>query len=296
MPEIDERILISRGGGLLPRVAQQPLISSAHNQWADVRLERHHLYGPSESKGVIDGLQICCNLSGPVSAEWLVHGSWQGATLQKGDLCLAPHGEFRSVAWQSPYELLLVSISPGLLVEVSADAREVRPEEVTPQRAFRDVNVEGICRLLLADTAAGTPIGPIYGEHLASALAVYLAEQFGEALPQRRLTGNSLPGPVLKRVCELIEARLSTPIGLQDLAREAHMSRFHFSRMFRNSTGESPHRYLVKRRIERAKEMLARGLNDDEVASASGFASRTHFASLFRKYAGITPRRFRSLF
>ena len=296
MPERDERILISRGGLLLPRVAQEPLISSTDNKWTGVRLERHHLHGPSESKGVIDGFQICCNLSGPVSAEWLVHGSWRGATLNKGDLCLAPHGEFRSVAWHSPYDLLLVSISPQLVAEARTDARELRPVEVTSQRAFRDLNVESICRLLLADTAAGTPVGPIYGEHLASALAVYLAEQFGDAPPQRHATGNSLPGPVLKRVCELIEARLSTPIGLQDLAREANMSRFHFSRMFHNSTGENPHRYLVKRRIERAKEMLARGCSYDEVADATGFTNRTHFASLFRKYTGFTPRKFRSLF
>ncbi len=296
MPEIDERILMWRGGHLLPRVAQEPLISSAANKWGGVRLERHHLYGPSESNGVIDGFQICCTLSGPVSVEWLVHGSWQGATLNKGDLCLAAHGEFRSVAWHSTYDLLLVSILPQLVAEVNADAREVRPVEVTPQRAFRDLNVESICRLLLADTAAGTPIGPLYGEHLASALAVYLAEQFGELPPHSRARENCLPGPVLKRVCELIETRLGTPLGLQDLAREANMSRFHFSRLFHNSTGESPHRFVVKRRIERAKEMLARGCSDEEVINAGGFANRSHFASLFRRYVGVTPRKFRSLF
>ena len=296
MPEIDKRILISRGGRLVPRLAEEPLISSAGNGWAGIRLERHHLHGPSESKGVIDGFQICCNLSGSVSAEWLVDGVWRGATLYPGDLCLATHGEFRSVTWRSPYELLLVSISPLLVGEVSAHAGQVRPVDLTPQRAFRDRNVASICRLLLADTAAGTPAGPMYGEHLGCSLAVYLAEQFGQTRTQRYVTASSLPGPVLKRVCELIETRLNTPIGLQDLAREANMSRFHFSRMFRNSTGESPYRYLMKRRIERAKEMLARGCSDDAVAAGSGFSRRSHLCSLFRRYTGVTPHKFRSLF
>lgn len=296
MLETEGRILISRGGRLLPRLDQEPLISSAGNKWAGVRLERHHLCGPSESKGVIDGFQICCNLSGPVAAEWLVDGVWRGATLHPGDLCLGTHGEFRSVTWRSPYELLLVSISPLLMGEVSAHAGQIRPAEVKPQRAFRDRNVESICRLLLADTAAGTPVGPMYGEHLASSLAVYLAEQFGQTQPQRYMNASSLPGPVLKRVCDLVETRLNTPIGLQDLAREANMSRYHFSRIFRNSTGESPYRYLMKRRIERAKEMLARGCTIDEVAAGSGFSSPSHLCSLFRRYAGVTPRKFRALF
>jgi AraC family transcriptional regulator len=182
------------------------------------------------------------------------------------------------------------------MAEASGREGDVRCVELVDQRAFRDCNVESICRLLLADTAAGAPVGPLYGEHLACSLTTYLAERFGRAKPRRHVVATSLPGPVLKRVCELIETRLSTPIGLEDLAREANMSRFYFSRLFRNSTGETPYRYLTKRRIERAKEMLARGCAEDQVASCSGFANRSHFGSLFRKYAGVTPRKFRSLF
>jgi AraC family transcriptional regulator len=290
MENPDKRILISRAGLLEPRVAQTPLVSSAGNNWQGIQLERHTLKGPAESKGVIDGFQICCNLTGPVDAEWLVNGRWEGATLNGGDLCLAPHGEFRSVAWSESYDLLLVSIAPELMSEISAG-----PVELKPQRAFRDPNIETICKLLLADTAAGTPAGPAYGEHLGSSLSAYLAKRFGIVDWQAHCPGTALPGPVLRRVCELIEARLSTPIGLQDLAHEARMSRFHFSRLFRRSTGESPYRYLQKRRIERAKEMLATGCSATEVANATGFSSPNHLSSLFRRFTGMTPRQFRAL-
>ncbi len=296
MHKTDERILISRGGRLVPRVPEEPLISSACNKWTGLCLERHHLQGPSESNGVIDGFQICCNLSGPVSAEWLIGGLWRDASLNEGDLCIATHGEFRSVVWRNSYELLLISISPLLMAEVSRQAGSVRPVELAAQIAFRDLNIENICRLLLADTVAGAPAGPLYGEHLACSLTMYLAEQFGQVGKQAHITGSSLPGPVLKRVCELIEARLNTPIGLQDLAREANMSLFYFSRIFRNSTGKSPYHYLTQRRIERAKEMLSRGCSVEEVARASGFSSPSHLGSLFRRYVGVTPLRFRSFF
>lgn len=105
-----------------------------------------------------------------------------------------------------------------------------------------------ICRLLLADTAAGTPAGPMYGEHLGCSLAVYLAEQFGQTRTQRCVTASSLPGPVLKRVGELIETRLNTPIGLQDLARavaagSGFSSRSHLCSLFRRYVGVTPHKF-----------------------------------------------------
>lgn len=295
MTESDERILISRGGELVPRVPQKPLLSSARNHWTGLRLERHRLPGPSESKGVIEGFQICCNLTGPVPVEWLVNGRWVQATLNNGDLCLATHGEFRSVAWHMPYDLLLLSISPDLMAEMTADDESSSSIELKPGHAFRDRNVEAICRLLLADTAAATPAGPAYGNHLGRSLAIYMARQFGVARPRQPTFACNLPGPVLRRVCELIEARLHTPIGLEDLAREANLSRFYFARLFRITTGDSPYRYLLKRRIERAKELLAHGQSDIEVANSSGFSSATHLQSIFRRFVGLTPRQFRAL-
>lgn len=241
---------------------------------------------------MIEGFQICCNLSGPVAAEWLVGGRWRGAKLNGGDLCVATHGEFRSVAWQNSYELLLLSISPLLMAELIQDTDPVRTMELKAQTAIRDWNIENICRLLLADTIAGTPVGPLYGDHLACSLTMYLAKRFGRLRAKAHSPGSSLPGVVLKRVFDLIEARLNTPLRLQDLAREANMSQFHFSRMFRNSIGQSPYRYLTQRRLERAKEMLSRGCGEAEAATGSGFSSPSHLGSLFRRYIGITPRRF----
>jgi AraC family transcriptional regulator len=77
----------------------------------------------------------------------------------------------------------------------------------------------------------------------------------------------------------LIEATLSGPIGLHDLAREASLSRFYFAKLFRNTAGHSPYQYVLERRIERAKEMLALGESSSaEIASALGFSSESHFS------------------
>jgi transcriptional regulator GlxA family with amidase domain len=99
----------------------------------------------------------------------------------------------------------------------------------------------------------------------------------------------------LERVRALIERSLAQPLHVEDLAAAAYMSPFHFSRLFKLGTGESPHAYLTRRRVERAKELLANNarLPLVHVASAVGFQTQGHFTEVFRRHTGTTPRRFR---
>lgn len=98
----------------------------------------------------------------------------------------------------------------------------------------------------------------------------------------------------LKRVQELIEAQLSEPLSLRDLARSAGLSRMHFAAQFRAATGMRPHEYLVRRRIQRAQEMLrTTSVPLVEVALSVGFQTQAHFTTVFRKLLGETPGRWR---
>jgi AraC family transcriptional regulator len=98
----------------------------------------------------------------------------------------------------------------------------------------------------------------------------------------------------LARVLRLIESRLQEPLLVEDLAREACLSPFHFARMFKQSTGHSPHAYLVARRIEIARELLATtDLRIREVGKRAGFSTHAHFCSVFRTQTGMTPATWR---
>lgn len=93
-----------------------------------------------------------------------------------------------------------------------------------------------------------------------------------------------------RRVAEHIEAHLSEPLTLDLLAGEAGLSTFHFAKMFRASFGMAPHRYVVHRRIERAKDHLAGERHRlAEIASACGFSSPGHFSRTFKQATGTTP-------
>jgi AraC family transcriptional regulator len=98
----------------------------------------------------------------------------------------------------------------------------------------------------------------------------------------------------LRRAKEYLEANLCSDLRLQELARAAGLSPFYFCRQFKRSTGLSPIRYALERRIEKAKQLIAgsdRPLVD--ISLELGFSSQSHFTAIFRKHTGTTPRRYR---
>ena len=100
----------------------------------------------------------------------------------------------------------------------------------------------------------------------------------------------------LLRARDLIDARYREPLAIRDLARTASASPAHFSRSFAKAFGTSPHRYLIGRRIERAKHLLA--TTDDsilEVGLSVGFQSAASFSNAFSRIVGVSPRAYRRL-
>jgi AraC family transcriptional regulator len=96
-----------------------------------------------------------------------------------------------------------------------------------------------------------------------------------------------MPPSQLGRVQQWISAHLSDRIEVKDLARVANISKTHFSRLFKASTGYPPHRYILTQRIHRALELLQRGgLRMSEIAAASGFADQSHMSRSLRKFYG----------
>ncbi len=99
-----------------------------------------------------------------------------------------------------------------------------------------------------------------------------------------------LPGSRLRRVTAYIDVNLHRELRLAELSAVVHMSLFHFARLFKQSTGVSPHQFVVRRRIEKATALLAtRGLSIRAIARAVGFRASGHFATTFRRITGVTP-------
>jgi AraC-like DNA-binding protein len=129
----------------------------------------------------------------------------------------------------------------------------------------------------------------VHHTHPRFELLAYLRD----SAPPTRASGG-LPPVAMRRVDEYMQAHLSENIELPMLATIANLSIYHFAREFKRSTGITPHNYLLRKRVERAKEMLARtDCSLTEVALAAGFSDQSHLARHFRKIVGSTPRQFR---
>ena len=114
------------------------------------------------------------------------------------------------------------------------------------------------------------------------------------AWPGERVSTRGLPWPRLRRVCDFIQANLNQQLTLLDLSAVVHMSPYHFARLFKQSTGVPPHRFVLGRRIARASALLREPqLSIRQVGRLVGFRTPSHFTTAFRRMTGITPSAYR---
>lgn len=133
-----------------------------------------------------------------------------------------------------------------------------------------------------------------YAESMATALAAHLLRNYSTRKHILQEYEDGLPKYKLKQALEYMNAHLSENVSLAAISDELGISQFHFCRLFKQSTGMTPHAYLIQQRVERSKQLLkqkeCRML--DIAMIACGFANPSHFAKHFRRHTGISPSSF----
>jgi len=148
-----------------------------------------------------------------------------------------------------------------------------------------------------AERVAGFPSGRLFLDSVEQALAVALVNGYAVRHGSVQTHRGGLGSARLRRIKEFVDAKIEDELTLCEMAQAVELSAAHFSRMFRKSTGETPHQFLLRQRLERAKMMLrsADGRVMD-VAVACGFKSQQHFAQVFRHVCGVSPTGYRREF
>ena len=170
---------------------------------------------------------------------------------------------------------------PAPLVRLAAEEMGLDPDRTTlaPRCHVHDVQVEHIAWALAAEHRASSPGGLLYRQSLGMGLAVHLLAQHRDAPPAR----TSLTPPQLTRLQEYIEAHLTEDVSLVRLARAVGVSASHLQVLFKRSVGVPVHAYVVQRRVERARRLLAGGgLPASQVAleAARRFGNESAFPPL----------------
>src|SRR6201997_4022852 len=236
--------------------------------------------------------QAFAMMLGPGSIEW---GSKRSA-LEKfgysaGDLALCHRHEGEWVGLMNVPHLQLGISDAALMASSDGAYGEV---ELRPSHKFADSRLSALVAAARAEMVAGFPSGRLFMDSVEQAMAVTLVEAHAVRRRPVQIYRGGLGSGRLRRIRELVHARMGDDLSLDEMAQSIGLSTAHFARMFRKSTGETPYQFVLRQRVERAKAMLcapdARVL---DVAVACGFKTQQHFAQVFRDVYGVSPTQYR---
>jgi AraC family transcriptional regulator len=234
------------------------------------------------------GHRLALQLNGPVPMEMWRGGGFVPWEKRPGQFTVTPAGATVGVRWSHDHHFLVATLAPSLVAGILLEAAEGRSVGLVERHGCDDPHARHLMLALRADVEGGHPSGRLYTETLVRALVIRLLAGYADD----RSCGMS-PG-MLGRVREYVEAHLAENPSLSDLAAVVGMSPYHFARTFSRTAGLPPHRYLLARRLERAKAMLSgSGRPIVEIALDLGFGSQGHFHRAFRKHVGTTPGSYR---
>jgi AraC family transcriptional regulator len=212
-----------------------------------------------------------------------------------GMLQVTEPGVSASCVFRGPYNVIHLHVPNRLIAECSGEMGGAETGNLRADaRLTQDPVAERLARALLAGEEAGQPYGQLYADCISTAIVARLLGSSKRTISGARPKVAELARWRLRRVTEYVEANLGEPTSLADLATAAGLTRMHFAAQFRAATGHPPHEYLLRRRIERAQEMLIEGATPlVEIALSVGFQTQSHFTSVFKRFVGRPPRAWR---
>jgi AraC family transcriptional regulator len=274
-----------------------PLLSSRARGWNGLTVELQSFHDLDVVVQAPDHV-IAVHLAGGVNVHQSRGGRTRSRTMSPGDVTVTPIGP--PTRWrQAGHSLVvLLRLSPAYVRGVAGDECALDPErfEIQARFATRDARIDDIARRLLAGLELEGGDSRLYVDSLTCELAIHLLREHtvnsaAPAWPMARLSPHKL-----RHAIEYIDDNLKSELTLAAIAEAVALSPGHFAHAFRQATGVAPHRYVVERRVERAKALLRESnMPITEIADRVGCSSHSHFSVLFHRITGLTPRQFRAM-
>jgi AraC family transcriptional regulator len=211
---------------------------------------------------------------------------------RRGDIDLVPAGEEGGYEAATASEALEIRLAPDVLERVAHEmGRGGGRSGLEARHILKNERIVHLTRALDSERRAGAPGGSLYSDSIGFALATQLVGLSKNAANPR----SGLSAVQLRRLFDFVEAHIDQPLTIEALAREAGASSSHLRHWFKQARSTTVHRYVVRRRVERARLLLLQGmLSAAEVALAVGFSHQSHMARWMRRELGYTPRGLRA--
>lgn len=239
---------------------------------------------------------------GAMYMEWRQgHGPWKGGVVHAQDLILTPSSnETNEVRWKglscSPMQTLRLQLNQELLSRTVQEITDIDPACLTlvTHIGLHDPLLTQISLALWRELELQAPSGKLYAQTAAQMIAVHLLRHYSSTEVGVQERSQGLTRRQVQGVTDFILAHLSQDISLEALAQQIGFSPYHFARLFRQTTGESPHQFILRQRVEKARHLLkTTDMPLAHIAMESGFANQSHFTRIFKRHFDLTPRAFR---
>jgi AraC family transcriptional regulator len=205
-----------------------------------------------------------------------------------------PPGVRPAARSRSKHEVIVAGFHADFIVGIEQELEKRPSGAFRPVYGTDDPELRNLLILLLKESETGGLCGALYAESLGTALATRLLHAARVAKLSTNNRISPLPPRPLRRVLERMRAGLDANLDLATLAAESGYSRAHFLRTFRAATGQTPHRYLIELRLERARELIDSGsMPLIDIAGDCGFSSQAHLTTAFRSRFGVAPSAYR---
>jgi AraC family transcriptional regulator len=271
------------------------LFSSAASPWDGGLLCRFRLQAMREEAYCYAGHLLALPRSGSGELAWRFEGQQGRAPVIPGAVSIQPAGRFLHRCEMRAVVCDTLNVDRAWLAnllaeEVPAAHADLRPLPCGEDRLLR----HWMDALVACIPRHGERGAPLVADELMVRVGVHLLRNHGTHRVRIKNYQRGLEPWRLRRVLDFIAAHVAQPIALAALAEAAGgMSVFYFSRLFRQSTGMTPHRYVQHARLNRARALLEKGTRDLlEVALATGFCDHSHLTRSFKRQFGLTPSEF----
>jgi AraC family transcriptional regulator len=229
------------------------------------------------------------------------HEMWRGGRLAlsqgyaPGTIRIVNLADGYSAHLYEPHETLCITLPRSALDGFADEARRPHIAGLACRPGALDPVINGLAEVLAPAFTQSADVDPLFVDHVGAALCAHLAHAYGGFQPATVSKGGLSPYQQ-RRAKELLERKLVARLSLPEIARECGLSVGYFARAFRVSTGTTPHQWLQRCRLEKAKSLLLESaMPIADIAAILGFADQSHLTRTFTRMAGQSPATWRRL-
>jgi AraC family transcriptional regulator len=273
---------------------EAPILASDRARWNGIHLEYHQQPPHQVPENTLNQSRIIIHtqrLSSPL-IEYMPPQSLQFGQVGRGDVTVIPAHVHNWAIWEKECHFILLKFDSTVFEQYAVEWIASSKIELLPSFSRFDPLIYGIGWTLKSELESNGLEGSLYVDSLTTTLVNHLLQHYSIQKQIAPPTSQGLSKQQLKQITEYVDCHLDQSLALATLAAIAHMSPSYFSTLFKQSTGLTPHQYVIHRRIERAKQLLLKGMSVAEVASHSGFSHQSHLNRHFKRLVGATPKAF----